>query len=144
MRILILSFGVFFLQGCTHFGYTPVTGNSSCLRQYDSKLKMNIYSYVDEFPEPPGGLDAFSKYLMRNRTIDENDIQATLKFEIVIDADGVVIDEKILEKELDAYTVADKELLKRLKVMPKWKPGKCKNRKVAFRYPFRVSLHPSY
>lgn len=139
MKILILSFGVFFLLGCAYSGYTPITENNSCEKKYDSKLKRNIYSYVDEFPEPPGGLDVFIKYVIRNRTIDEKDIQVTLKFEIVIDADGAVIDEKILGKEPDAYAVADKELLKMLHVMPKWKPGKCKGRKVSFRYPFRIS-----
>ena len=144
MKTLILFIGVVFLLGYARLGYTPVTENNSCVKQYNSKLKRNIYSYVDEFPEFPGGIEALMKYIRKNRTIDENYIQGTLKFEVIIDVDGTVIDEIIPGKEPDAYSISDKDLLKILHVMPKWKPGKCKNRNVPFRYPFLIHINISY
>jgi hypothetical protein len=144
MKTLILSLGLFFLLGSAHRGYQLVEENNSCIKQYNSKLKKDIYSYVDEFPEFPGGLQALMKYLSKNRRIDTNEILGTLKFEIIIDVDGSVIDERIPGKEPSAYTVADKDLLKILRMMPKWKPGKCENQKVPFRYPFLIHICLSY
>ena len=144
METLILFLGLFFLLGSSPHGYTPIAENNSCVKEYNSKLNRNIYSYVGEFPEFPGGIEALMKYISKNRTIDTNYIQGTLKFEIIIDVDGAIIDEKIPGKDPDTYTVADKDLLKTLRMMPKWKPGKCEKRKVPFRYPFLIHINISY
>ena len=72
MKTLILFIGVVFLLGYARLGYTPVTENNSCVKQYNSKLKRNIYSYVDEFPEFPGGFEAFIKKICKKRTFNKN------------------------------------------------------------------------
>lgn len=140
MKILFLL-GLLFSVGCAHQGYRPVTGNVSCLKKYDSKLNRNIYTIVDEMPEFPGGLGAMKSYVIRNMSFDDKNIQGTLRFEIVIDTDGTVVDEKIPGKELADYSSSDKELLRVLSLMPKWKSGACKNQKVAVRMPMKIYIN---
>ncbi len=48
-----------------------------------------------------------------------------------------------MDKEPDAYTSTDKQVLKNVRSMPKWKPGKCKNRKVPVRVFFRIRANIS-
>lgn len=144
MKITFLFVIVFFLLGCARTGYTPITENESCSKKYHSKLKRNIYLFVDEMPEFPGGLREMSRHALKNVGFinDDGGIQATIRFEMIIDVDGAILDEKIIDKEPDEYTLTDKQVLKNVRSMPKWKPGKCKNRKVPVRFffPIRVNL----
>lgn len=144
MKVLVLSFGVFLLLVCAHSDYTPIAESNSCTKQYDSKLKMNIYSYVDQFSEFPGGIDSLLKYTSKNRPLTNGGhIQGTIRFEIVIGVDGAVLDEKIPGKKISDYAAVDKQLIRKLRIMAKWKPGECKNQKVPFRYPFLIHTSPS-
>ena len=136
---------VFLLLSCAQHSYTSKTEDNTCIKQYDSKLKRNIYSYVDQMPEFTGGVDEFMKYISKNKpAYDEKNIQGTLVFEFVVDVNGAIIDEKIPTKKAEDYTAWDKGLLKVVRSMPKWKPGQCKKRKVPVRIPIRIYAHPSY
>jgi len=144
MKITFLFFIVFFVVACARSGYTPITENESCSKKYNSKLKRNIYLFVDEMPEFPGGLREMSRHALKNVSFinDNGDIQGRIRFEMIIDVDGAILDEKIIDKEPDEYTLTDKQVLKNVRSMPKWKPGKCKNRKVPVRvfFPIIVEL----
>ena len=133
------------MLGCARPGYGPITENESCSKKYNSKLKRNIYLFVDEMPEFPGGLREMSRQALKNVDFinDDGRIQATIRFEMVIDVDGAILDEKIIDKEPDAYTSTDKQVLKNVRSMPKWKPGKCKNRKVPVHVFFPMSVNLS-
>ncbi|NRF40303.1 energy transducer TonB [Pedobacter foliorum] len=142
MKIMFLFAIVFYLLGCARPGYTPVAENMSCSKEYNSKLKRNIYQFVDQMPEPPGGLRELLRYATRNVDFinDDGTIQGSVKFEMIIDVDGAILEEKITGKEFEAYTSTDKKVLKNIRSMPKWKPGKCKNRKVPVRVGFPMSV----
>jgi protein TonB len=144
MKTTFLFVIVFFVLGCARPGYAPITENESCSKKYNSKLKRNIYLFVDEMPEFPGGLRGMSRHALKNVGFinDNRDIQGRIRFEMIIDVDGAILDEKIIDKEPDEYTLTDKQVLKNVRSMPKWKPGKCKNRKVPVRvfFPIIVEL----
>jgi len=140
-KLLVLVFLMFL--GCAHTGYKSTNYDSSCVKQYDSRLKRDVYTQVDQLPEFPGGLKALGDFtIKRARVYQEEATQGTFKFELVIDDHGTVIDQKIIGKEPKAYNKNDIELIKGFKKMPKWTPAKCKNRNVLFRYPIIIHSNP--
>lgn len=141
LLVLVLVFSMFL--GCAHTGYKSIKYDSSCVKQYDSRLKRDVYTQVDQLPEFPGGLKAFVQYTVKNVRVHQDEAtQGTFRIELVIDANGIVIDQKIIGKEPDAYNKNEIELIKIVKEMPKWTPAKCNNRKVMFRYPLNIYISP--
>ncbi len=90
-----------------------------------------IYTIVDEKPEFIGGNKAMLKYLSKNvkypTSALKKGIQGRVYVRFVIDKEGNVKDAKILRSVDPAL---DKEALRLIKSMPKWKPGKHKGNPV--------------
>ena len=57
----------------------------------------SVYANVDVMPEPKGGFDGISKRLFWPGEALENKVSGTVKIEAVIDANGDVTEDKILE-----------------------------------------------
>jgi len=131
------------LLGSAQSVQTPKNEDTLCLKQYDPKLKKDVYSFVDERPEFPGGQDSMMFFIVKNRSSAAREsIQSMVRFEFVIDVDGTILDEKIYNKEPAGYTLLDKDIIRIIRLMPKWKPGKCKNRIVPFRMFIKINVHP--
>jgi len=142
-RLFVLGLVFSIFLGCAHARYKSIKYDSSCVKQYDSRLKRDVYTQVDQLPEFPGGLKALVDFTVkRGRVHQEEPTQGTFRFELVIDDHGTVIDQKIIGKEPEAYNKNDIELIKGFKKMPKWIPAKCKNRNVLFRYPIIIYSNP--
>jgi protein TonB len=98
---------------------------------------------VDEMPEFPGGMGALISYL--GKTVDypviaqENGIQGKVYVAFVINSDGQVSDAKVI-RGVDGSL--DKEALRVVNGMPKWKPGKQSGRavRVSFNVPISFVL----
>lgn len=131
------------LFGSAQSVQTPKNEDTLCLKKYDPKLKKDVYSFVDERPEFPRGQDSMMMFIMKNRSFAANrSSQSSVRFEFVIDVDGTILDEKIGNKEPNDYTLVDKDFIRIIGLMPKWRPGKCKNRTVPFREFIKIYLHP--
>jgi len=82
-------------------------------------------------PEFPGGTDAWMKYLQRMLRVPD-DLEAgerkTVRVRFVVNADGDITDIIVLQS---AGIVLDKEVLRVIGKMPKWKPGKQHGKAVA-------------
>jgi periplasmic protein TonB len=100
----------------------------------------NVYMVAEHMPEFPGGFEALMNYIRKNLRIPAKDRDfvedGAVYTSIAIDEKGNVEDVKILRggsKELD------EEVIRVLKSMPKWKPGRQegKNVKVRFNFPIR-------
>ena len=110
-------------------------GKPACEKQYDPKLKMDVYTNVDQWPEYPDGIEKMYAYIKKNMiSAIEADGQKKLIIEFIIGTKGQIIDEKIIDREPSAYTDLEKNIIKKVRVMPHWKPAKCNNSIVPFRY----------
>jgi protein TonB len=83
-----------------------------------------IYSFVEQMPEFPGGDAEMMKFLMKNilypKVTSESLICGSLKVQFVIDKDGSVINPRITKSCGSEW---DAELLRVIKLFPKFKPG---------------------
>jgi periplasmic protein TonB len=88
-------------------------------------------SAVNEMPQFPGGEGAWLSYLQRMlRTPDEleDGERKAVRVKFVVNADGAVTDAEIIQSGGTAF---DKEVLRVINRMPKWKPGKQRGKPVA-------------
>lgn len=82
-------------------------------------------------PEFPGGNEAWMNYLQRMLRVPddmEEGERKTVRVKFVVNADGEVTDAVIIQS---AGTSFDKEVMRVINRMPKWKPGKQRGRPVA-------------
>ena len=82
------------------------------------------FTIVQKIPEFPGGWSAFMQWLTKNlkypSAAQQNKIQGTVVVSFIVNKDGAVADVK-LSTSVDP--VLDKEALRVMRMMPKWKPG---------------------
>ena len=96
---------------------------------------------VDKPPEFPGGVDSLFMFMRDSFRYPETggcyDGRVSVGF--VINKDGTVSDAKILR---GIHPLVDKEALRVVNSLPRWKPGKHKGRTVRVLYaiPFKVKL----
>ena len=99
---------------------------------------------IQDKPTFKGGMDALNRFLVENTKYPEiaktNEIEGVVYVEFVIGKDGVVKDVKI-KRGIDPYL--DREALRVMNLMPKWKPGRQRGQavNVSFILPFRFKLY---
>ena len=80
---------------------------------------------VDELPEFPGGAGAFMKWLTRNLTYPQSaqrqKIQGRVLAQFIVNRDGTIANLEIVKS---LHPACDRETLRVLGMMPKWKAGK--------------------
>lgn len=98
-----------------------------------------IFDVVESIPEFPGGQAALMQYLAKNikyPTISqENGTQGRVIVQFVVNKDGGIVDAKVV-RSVDPYL--DKEALRVVGTMPKWTPGKQRNKPVRVKYTLPV------
>ena len=84
-----------------------------------------VFVIVEKQPEFPGGTQAMMKYLAENikypMIAQENGIQGRVICQFVVNKDGSIVDIQVV-RSVDPSL--DKEAIRVIKSMPKWKPGK--------------------
>jgi len=109
----------------------------ACPHEYDSLAKMIVYTYVDKEPEYPGGSPELMKFIAKNfHYPNQNDFQGSFQIQFVVNKQGSIIAARIKGKKQSDLTLAEKELLKVVCKMPKWKSGRCRDRLV----PVKITL----
>lgn len=92
-----------------------------CFDQLGNLLK---YSPLEQMPEFPGGEQMLLKFLCDNvkypATMHELGIQGKVIVQFAVEKDGSLSDIKIL---LKLHPAGDKEAIRIISIMPKWKPG---------------------
>ena len=100
-----------------------------------------VFMIVEEMPEFPGGQAALQKYLASSVKYpviaQENGIQGRVYVQFVISAKGEVTNATVL-RGVDSSL--DKEALRVVENMPKWKPGKQRNRPVRVSYTVPINF----
>ena len=97
--------------------------------------EQQIFQVVEEMPEFPGGMGECMKFLSKNikyPTISqENGVQGRVIVQFVVNQDGSIVDPTVV-RGVDPYL--DKEALRVIKMMPKWKPGKQRGKAVRVKF----------
>ena len=100
-----------------------------------------IFQVVEEQPEFPGGQIELMKFLQKNikyPTIShENGVQGRVIVQFVVNRDGSIVDTQVM-RGVDPYL--DKEALRVVSTMPKWKPGKQRGKPVRTRFTLPVQF----
>lgn len=89
-----------------------------------------ILEHPDEYPEYPGGMEAWSRYLQRMLRVPddlESGDRKTVRVKFVVNVNGEVTDAVIVQSAGKEF---DKEVLRVIGRMPKWKPGKQRGKPV--------------
>lgn len=105
------------------------------------KPKGQVYTFVEQMPEFPGGQSALLAYLQKNirypNDAREQGIQGKVFLSFVVDEAGRVKD---VDVKKGVHPSLDKEALRVVKAMPLWKPGKHEGKPVAVRFTLPISF----
>ena len=122
-------------QAAVEVKYTPVEVEEEEVEE------QQIFQVVEEMPEFPGGMAECMKFLGKNikyPTISqENGVQGRVIVQFVVNRDGSIVD-PVVVRGVDPYL--DKEALRVIASMPKWKPGKQRGKEVRVKYTVPVTF----
>ena len=98
--------------------------------------EQTIFEVVENMPEfPNGGMAGLMQYLSKNikypTIAQENGTQGRVTVQFVVNKDGSIVDAKVL-RGVDPYL--DKEAIRVINTMPKWKPGMQRGKPVRVKY----------
>jgi len=101
-----------------------------------------VFVVVEDMPQFPGG--NVQKWIAKNVKYPvlamENGIQGKVYIQFVIEKDGSITDVKVV-RGVDASL--DKEAVRVVQAMPKWKPGKQRNKPVRVSYTLPINFQLS-
>ncbi|MFW6019813.1 MAG: energy transducer TonB [Bacteroidales bacterium] len=102
-----------------------------------------IFSVVEDAPQFPGGEKARVNFIKDNLEYPEsarkNNVEGTIYITFVVEQDGSISEVELLRGIEES---CNKEALKVVKSMPKWRPGKQRGKavRVRFNMPIRFKL----
>ena len=103
--------------------------------------EQTIFQVVEVMPEFPGGMGECLKFLGKNikypTIAQENGIQGRVIVQFVVNKDGSIVD-PVVVRSVDPYL--DKEALRVIQTMPKWKPGQQRGKAVRVKYTVPVTF----
>ena len=101
-----------------------------------------VFMVVESMPEFPGGQQALFKYLSENVKYpviaQENGIQGKVICQFTVNKDGSIVDVQVVRSGGDPSL--DKEAVRVIKSMPKWKAGKQRGKPVRVKYTLPVNF----
>ncbi|MGN0035600.1 MAG: energy transducer TonB [Bacteroidaceae bacterium] len=116
--------------------YVPVE-----VEEEEAPEEETIFQVVEQMPEFPGGMGECLKFLGKNikypTIAQENGIQGRVIVQFVVNRDGSIVD-PVVVRSVDPYL--DKEALRVIKTMPKWKPGMQRGKAVRVKYTVPVTF----
>lgn len=100
-----------------------------------------IFMVVEEQPEFPGGTAALMEYLRKNikypAICRENNIQGRVLIQFIVNRDGTVVDPEVV-RSVDPHL--DREAMRVISNMPKWKPGLQRGKPVRVKFTVPVNF----
>ena len=101
-----------------------------------------IYMVVEKMPEFPGGMEAMWKFLSDHLNYPEEarerNIEPRSVVQFIVEKDGTISNIELVRSAGDKSL--DKEALRVVRMMPKWKPGSQKDNIVRCKYTLPVSF----
>ncbi len=100
-----------------------------------------IFQVVEKMPEFPGGQQALFEYLSKNIRYpviaQENGLQGRVICQFVVNSDGSIVDIEVV-RSVDPSL--DKEAIRVIQSMPKWKAGEQRGKKVRVKFTLPVNF----
>lgn len=100
-----------------------------------------IYDMPEIMPEFVGGADALDDFIKKNIKYPveakEQGIQGKVYVQFVVEKDGTVTNVTVRR---GAHTLLDNEAVRVVKLMPAWKPGTMRGKKVRVRYTLPITF----
>ena len=116
----------------------------STSRETEPPTEKLIFTVVEEMPEFTGGMGECMKFINKNIQYPpeaiEKEIQGRVIVQMVITDEGDVTDAKVVR---GVDPLLDKEALRVINLMPKWKPGKQRGKAVNVKYTIPVMFRLS-
>ena len=130
------------IVGLLDSGVTDIGYMRPWLLKEENVADNSIYETVEQMPEYPSGgtaglMNFISKNLKYPTICQESGVQGRVVVSFVVNKDGSTTDFRII-RSVDKYL--DKEALRVLNGMPKWKPGKQKGVPVRVRYTVPINF----
>ena len=104
-------------------------------------MDADFFIIVEEMPSFPGGQKALMEFMGKNikypTVSQETGVQGKVIVQFVVDKDGSIINPTVV-RSIDPYL--DKEALRVIKSMPKWKPGMQRGKAVRVKYTVPVTF----
>ena len=101
-----------------------------------------VFLVVEQMPEFPGGEKALRAFLAENvkypKIAKENGIYGRVICQFIVEKDGSISDVKAAKSSGEISL--DREAIRVIKMMPKWKPGKQRNEPVRARYTLPITF----
>ena len=98
---------------------------SEAIPQTPADDKPIHFRVVEQIPQFEGGMEAFTKWLTQNlcypAEAQRGGIQGKVVVSFIINRDGSISSPKI---EQSVHPLLDREAMRVVKIMPRWKPGK--------------------
>ena len=120
-------------------------GSVKTSKEYDTDIVITtqqqpkddvVFMIAEQMPEFPGGVDALIRFLNENVIYPEiakaNKIEGRVMCQFVVDKDGTITDIVVVKSGGDPSL--DKEAVRVLRTMPKWKAGKSQGKKVRVQF----------
>lgn len=105
----------------------------------EQPVEKEVFQVVEEMPEFPGGMGECMNFLSKNIKYPtqaiENGIQGRVIVQFVVKSDGSIAEPKVVR---GVEPLLDKEALRVIQQMPKWKPGKQRGKAVNVKYTLPV------
>ena len=106
------------------------------VEEEEEVIEEEIFEVVEQMPEfPNGGMAGLMQFLSKNikypTIAQENGTQGRVTVQFVVNRDGSIVDAKVI-RGVDPYL--DKEALRVINSMPKWKPGMQRGKPVRVKY----------
>ena len=122
-------------------GEIDVTDDYEGFIETDDYYEKPPMLFVEEMPEFPGGMDSLYAFLAREiqypPIAKDNGITGTVLVEFVVEEDGRVTNAKV---KVPLFPECDKEAVRGVMSMPKWKPGKNMGKPVRCYYQVPVTF----
>ena len=123
------------------FGEIDVTDDYEGFIETDDYYEKPPMLFVEEMPEFPGGMDSLYAFLARKiqypPIAKDNGITGTVLVEFVVEEDGRVTNAKV---KIPLFPECDKEAVRAVMSMPKWKPGRNMGKPVRCYYQVPVTF----
>lgn len=128
---IILSVCSLFMVGFVFANDTP---------QDTAKTEM-VYDMPEQMPQYPGGADAMDQFIKANikypAEAKAKRQQGKVYVQFIVEKDGSISDVKIRR---GSYPALDQEALRVISMMPNWKPGSMRGKKVRVRYTLPITF----
>lgn len=112
-----------------------IEGDIAYVPVVEDTLREDTFAIAEQMPEFPGGQQELMKFITQNidygPIYQGNGTQGRVIVQFVVDKEGNVVNPTVV-RGVDPYL--DKEALRIINLMPKWKPGTQKGQPVAVKY----------